>query len=157
MNRFWSLLKMLLINSFGISGLQIMNTKNRTKYLKKLGLGIIVMAALAPTLYLYIWLLIRGFDLLAPIGQQGAILTLGLVMVSSIIFFFGIFYVINFFYFAADAPNLLALPLRGWEVLGARFAVILCYEYLTELPFLLPPFWSMGLKVEHLWYTGFSP
>ncbi|HWP96497.1 MAG TPA: hypothetical protein VN426_06575 [Syntrophomonadaceae bacterium] len=146
MSRFWALLKMLLINYFGISALQIKDKKNRVKYLKKLGVGIILVAALAPTVYLYTWLLIQGFELLAPVGQEGAIITLGLVMVSSIVFFFGIFYVINFFYFAADTQNLLALPLRGWEVLGARFAVILCYEYLTELPFLLPPLLVYGIK-----------
>ena len=148
MSRFWALLKILLINYLGISSLQIRDKKNRIKYLKKLVLGIIVVAAIAPTIYLYAWLLIRGFDLLAPIGQERAILTLGLVIVSSIIFFFGVFYIINFFFFAADAQSLLALPLRAGEVLGARFAVILAYEYLTELPFLLPPLLIYGIKSE---------
>jgi len=146
MSRFWALLKVLLINYLGVSTSQIKAKKNRIKYVKKIALGIAVVGALAPTIYLYAWLLIRGFDLLAPIGQERAILTLGLVMVSSIIFFFGVFYIINFFYFASDAQNLLALPLRAWEVLGARFAVILGYEYLTELPFLLPPLLIYGVK-----------
>jgi len=145
-NRFWVLLKVLLINYLGISALQLRAKQNRIKYLKKLGFGIIIAAAIAPTIYLYAWLLIRGFDLLAPIGQERAILTLGLVLVSSIVFFFGVFYIINFFYFAADAQSLLALPLRAGEVLGARFAVILAYEYLTELPFLLPPLLIYGIK-----------
>lgn len=151
MRKFWVLLRIMLINNFGISLLQIRSEKNRGKYLKKLGLWIVVAVCLAPTLYLYVRLLMQGFDLLAPLGQQGAILTFGLVMVSSIIFFFGIFYVISFFYFAGDAQNLLALPLSGWQVMGARFSVILCYEYLTELPFLLPPLLIYGLK------SGASP
>jgi ABC-2 type transport system permease protein len=142
MRKFWALLKVMLINYLGLSAMQIKDPENRTKYLKKLGLGAIIVVALAPTIVLYTDLLIKGFDLLAPIQQQGAILTLGIVVVSTIIFFFGIFYVMSFFYFATDTQNLLALPLSGWQVLGARFGVVLVYEYLTELPFLLPPFWS---------------
>ena len=142
----WALLKILLITHFGISAFQIKTGKNKSAYLKKLGLGAVIIASLAPTMWLYVRILIQGFDLLAPIGQEGAILTLGFVLVSSIIFFFGIFYVISFLYFAADAQNLLALPLSGWQVLGARFSVMLCYEYITELPFLLPPLLIYGIK-----------
>lgn len=146
MHKLWALLKILLINYFGVSTFQIKNKEHHMKYLKTLGLGALIIAALTPTLALYIKLLIDAFDLLAAIGQAGAILTLGFVMVSSIIFVFGIFYVINFFYFADDAQGILALPLSGWQVLGARFSVVLCYEYLTALPFLLPPIFVYGIK-----------
>ncbi|MEN6327202.1 MAG: hypothetical protein ABFD18_13505 [Syntrophomonas sp.] len=148
MYKLWALLKVLLINYFGISALQIKSEKNRIKYLKKLGLGAIIIIGITPTLALYTKLLIQGYDLLAPLGQEGAILTLGIVLVSSMVFMFGIFYIISFFYFADDAQNLLALPLSGWQVLGARFSVVLCYEYLSELPFLLPPLLIYGIKSE---------
>jgi len=146
MFRFWALLKILLINYFGISLIQLKNPANRRDYLKKTGLGIIIMVALAPTIFLYIRMLIQGFDVLAPLGQEGSILSLGVVLVSALVFFFGVFYVVSFFYFAADAESLLALPLRAWQVLGARFCLLLCYEYLTALPFLLPPLIVYGVK-----------
>jgi len=146
MIKFLALLKILLINTFGISALRSKASKNRLAYLKILGLGLAIVAGIAPTIGLYSKLLWEGYDLLAPIGQEGAIITLGMVLVSSMIFFFGIFYVINLFYLAGDAQSLLALPLRGWQVLGARFTVVLCYEYLTELPFLLPPIIVFGIK-----------
>lgn len=146
MFRFWALFKILLINNFGISIYQLKAGIDRRAYLKKLGMGLLIGLSVGPTLWLYTRLLIQGFDLLAQIGQGGAILTLGLVMVSSIVFFFGIFYVISLLYMAADAQNLLALPLSGWQVLGARFGVIVCYEYLTALPFLLPPLLVYGIK-----------
>ncbi|MGE5397441.1 MAG: putative ABC transporter permease subunit [Chitinophagales bacterium] len=146
MSRFWALFKTLAINYFGISWSQLRAKNNRKQNLKRLALVLVVIAGLAPTLALYSKMLIMGFDLLAPVGQEGAILTLGIVMVSSLIFLFGIFYVINFFYFAEDAQSLLALPLKGWQVLGARFSIVLCYEYLTELPFLLPPILIYGIK-----------
>jgi len=146
MNRFWALLKILLINYFGISLIQLKNPANRRDYLKKIGLGVIIVVALAPTIFLYIRMLIQGYDVLAPLGQEGAILTMGMVLVSALVFFFGVFYVVSFFYFATDAESLLALPLRAWQVLGARFCLLLCYEYLTALPFLLPPLIVYGVK-----------
>lgn len=146
MNRFWALLKILLINYFGISIHQLRDPANRREYLKKLGLGLIVVVALAPTIVLYTNILIKGYEVLAPLGQESAILTMGMVLVSALVFFFGVFYVVSFFYFAADAESLLALPLRAWQVLGARFCLLLCYEYLTALPFLLPPLLVFGIK-----------
>jgi len=151
MIKFLALLRILLINTFGISVLRSKASKNRMAYLKMLGLGLAIVAGIAPTIGLYSKLLWAGYDLLVPIGQEGAIITLGIVLVSSMIFFFGIFYVINLFYLAGDVQSLLALPLRGWQVLGARFTVVLCYEYLTELPFLLPPLIVFGIK------SGASP
>jgi len=146
MHRFWALLKILLVNYFGISLIQLKNPANRRDYLKKVGLGLIIVVALAPTIFLYIRMLSQGYDVLAPLGQEGAILSVGIVLVSALVFFFGVFYVVSFFYFAADAESLLALPLRAWQVLGARFCLLLCYEYLTALPFLLPPLIVYGVK-----------
>ncbi|MGE5391217.1 MAG: putative ABC transporter permease subunit [Deltaproteobacteria bacterium] len=146
MRSFWALLKILLINYFGLSLRQVKDPANRREYFKKFGLGVIIVVALAPTIFLYIRMLIQGYDVLAPLGQEGAILTLGLVLVSALVFFFGVFYVVSFFYFATDAESLLALPLRAWQVLGARFCLLLCYEYLTALPFLLPPLIVYGVK-----------
>jgi len=148
MNRFLTLVKTLMINSFGISAIRAKAKKSNLAYLKVLGLGTAIAAAVSPSLWLYSKIIIEGFDLLAPINQQGAILILSIVMVSTMIFFFGIFYIINFFYFAADAQNLLALPLSGWQVMGARFSVVIAYEYLTQLPFLLPPLLIYGIKSE---------
>ncbi|ABI69333.1 putative ABC transporter permease subunit [Syntrophomonas wolfei] len=146
MHRFWALLKILLINYLGISIFQMKTSKNRKPYFKKIGLVLLIIVALAPTIALYVKLLVQGFDVLAPLGQEGAILTLGIVLVSFIVFLFGIFYIINFFYFADDAQNLLALPLSGYQVLGARFSVVLVNEYLSALPFLLPPLLVYGIK-----------
>lgn len=151
MIKFLALLKVLLINTLGISALRFKARKNRLEYLKILGLGLAVVVGVAPTIALYTKLLWEGYTILAPLGQESAIISFGTVIVSSIIFFFGIFYIINMFYLAGDTQNLLALPLRGWQVLGARFTVVLCYEYITELPFLLPPLIIFGLR------SGASP
>ncbi|MDD4588720.1 MAG: hypothetical protein PHC60_10155 [Heliobacteriaceae bacterium] len=146
MSRFKALAQVLLRISFGIPVLKAKALTDKFAYLKILGVGLAIVAGFAPAMVLYFKLLQQGFDLLAPLGQQGAILTLGIVLVSTMIFYFGIFYVLNTFYFAGDAESLLFLPLRAWQVLGARFTVVLCFEYLTELPFLLPPILVFGVK-----------
>jgi ABC-2 type transport system permease protein len=148
MNRFRALLKILLISNLGISAIRAKAKRSKIEYLKIIGLAAAITAGIAPSIWLYCRLLIQGFDLLAPAGQESAILTLGIVMVCSIIFFFGVFYVINIFYFSADAQSLLSLPLTGWQVLGARFSVAIVYEYLTEFVFLLPPILVYGIKSQ---------
>lgn len=147
MRRFRALLKALLISYFGISSFHAQLGGQPPKaYLKKIGIILLIVVALAPTVVLYTKILIKGYEVLLPLGQQGAILSFGIVMVSALIFFFGIFYVINFFYLAEDTQGFLALPLSGWQVLGARFCVMLGYEYLSALPFLLPPLLVYGIK-----------
>jgi len=145
MTRFLTLFKVLLINSFGTSAFRAKASKNRLEYFKALGIAALIAVGLGPSLYLYCRIIIQAYELMSPLGQAGSILSLGIVMVSVMIFFFGIFYVINIFYFASDAQSLLALPLRAWQVLGARFCVVLLYEYLTALPFLWPPLLIYGI------------
>ncbi|NPV93047.1 MAG: hypothetical protein HPY50_19955 [Firmicutes bacterium] len=146
LNRFISLVRVLLLSSLGLSAFRARGRKNPREYLKGLAILAVVVVGFSPTLLLYCQLLWTGYDALAGIGQEGAILMLGIVVVSATVFFFGLFYVINTFYFAKDVEALLSLPLRGWEVLGARFIVVLCFEYLTALPFLLPPLLIFGIK-----------
>jgi ABC-2 type transport system permease protein len=141
-----SLILVLLNSSFGISAIRTRAKRNNLEYLKILGIGTAIAVGFGPALLIYFRILVQGFDLLAPIGQEGAILTLGIVLVSSMIFYFGIFFVINTFYFAENIEALLFLPLKAWQVLGARFSVILVYEYLTALPFLAPPLVIYGVK-----------
>lgn len=145
MFRFLTLFKILFIDSFGISAFRAKARQNKASYLKLLGLTLLICVGLGPSIYLYCRILMQGFNLMAPLGQEGAILSLGISFTSAMIFFFGIFYVINLFYFAADAQSLLALPLRAWQVFGARFCVALSYEYLTAAPFILPPLIIFGI------------
>lgn len=146
MDKLIALLKVTITSSFGISVFKANVKRNKWEYLKVLGIGAAIAAGFTPILLLYFKILWQGFALLAPIGQEGAILTLGIVLVNSMIFYFGIFFIINTFYFAEDTEILLTLPLRPWQVLGARFLLILFYEYLTELLFLVPPLVIFGVK-----------
>ena len=86
------------------------------------------------------------YDALQIIGQQGIILSLGIAATSFTIFFFGIFYVINVFYYSNDVENLIPLPVRPSEIIGAKFLVTVFYEYITELLLLLPMFIVYAIK-----------
>ncbi len=79
-------------------------------------------------------------------GQEAVILGFGLSVVSVVIFFFGIFYAMGIFYFSMDVENLLPLPFKPWHIMGAKFAVVLIYEYLTELIFFVPTLIAYGIK-----------
>lgn len=86
------------------------------------------------------------FDSLSMLGQQGLILALALPATAFLIFFFGVAYIVNTFYYSMDIENLLPLPLKPEEILGAKFAVVLVYEYLTEAVILVPILAVYGFK-----------
>lgn len=69
-----------------------------------------------------------------------------LALTSFVVFFFGIFYIINTFYFTKDIESLLPLPLRPFEIIGAKFIVVTIYEYLTEIVVLVPVLLIYGIK-----------
>jgi ABC-2 type transport system permease protein len=86
------------------------------------------------------------YDILVMAQMQGIILSLALTLSAFVIFFFGIFYVMNTFYFTNDIESLLPLPVRPFEILGAKFIVVTVYEYLTELIVVLPVVIVYGVK-----------
>jgi len=86
------------------------------------------------------------YDALSPIGQEGVILGLGTGAASLAIFFFGLFYVLSTFYLTSDVESLLPLPLKPYEIIGAKFIITVIYEYFTESIFLLPLTVAYGIK-----------
>jgi len=62
--------------------------------------------------------------------QEALTLTTGILAAQFLMLILGIALVIAVFYFSDDLPCLIPLPLRPWEVLASKFAVILSNEYL---------------------------
>ncbi len=118
------------------------------KQIKGILLTIIVIVAFLPMVAGIGTLAYGGYGMLAEIQQEGLILSLGFSVVSMAVFFFGIFYVMSVFYFSKDIESLLPLPLRPSEILAAKFTVVLCYEYLTELVFLAPVLIGFGIAAK---------
>ena len=135
MNRTLTLTKVLLKNG----GSSVKSTRQKLIYL-------VVLAAFLPMVMGIGQLVSFLFDTLSMMGQQGVILALALPATVFVIFFFGIMYIMNTFYFSMDIESLLHLPLRPTEILGAKFATVLVYEYLTEAFILIPVLAVYGFK-----------
>jgi ABC-2 type transport system permease protein len=86
------------------------------------------------------------YDTLAPVGAEGVILPLAMGATSVVIFIFGIFYTVSVMYHADDVSLLLALPLKPWQILGAKFLNLVVYEYIFEAFIMLPILVVYGIK-----------
>ena len=139
MNRFLTLTKVLLKNNSS-------GTIKKGKIPKKYILLIFIGLCFLPIMISISYSLGVAYDILVKIQQQGSILGLGISAVCVIIFVFGIFLVINTFYFSKDVENLLPLPLRPAEILASKFIVVLIYEYAPEIVVLLPFIIMYGIK-----------
>ena len=95
-------------------------------------------AGVAPALYGVVLLVKNAYGVLAPMGQERALLSLGMLAGQFLILIFGIFYVVSAFYFSRDLEMLIPLPLRPGEVMASKFAVIAVNEYLTVAAVVLP-------------------
>ncbi|MBZ9632871.1 putative ABC transporter permease subunit [Clostridium sp. FP1] len=141
MSKFIALTKVLLKTGTGSSS----SKKNKNK-IKGLLLGLILVLAFTPMAIGFGEFIFAAYDGLHQIGQEAVILGFGLSIVSVVIFFFGIFYAMSIFYFSMDVENLLPLPFKPWHIMGAKFTVVLIYEYLTEIIFFAPTLIAYGIK-----------
>ena len=141
MNKTLILTRILLKN-----GSDSIKNGNKRKLNRYTLIFIIILVSCIPLILGIIKLVSILFDTLKSINQQGVIIAISLPVVVIIIFFFGIAYIINTFYFSTDIENLLPLPLKSTEILGAKFATVLVYEYITEAVILIPVFSVYGIK-----------
>jgi len=69
------------------------------------------------------------YDSLSMYGFQSLIIRLAVPASGITVFMFGIFYVMNVFYFSRDIENYLFLPVKPGEILMSKFLVALVYQY----------------------------
>ena len=86
------------------------------------------------------------YDGLSPMGLQTLILRLIVPAGGIMVFMFGIFYVMNVFYFSKDVDNYLYLPVRAGEILTSKFLVSLVYEYFIMIIIFVPLLVIYGVK-----------
>lgn len=79
-----------------------------------------------------------AYELLAPMGQEGIALEFAFFAASLMSLILGFPMIISVFYMTNDIEKLLYLPIRSWQIVGAKFTVSLIYTYLTSLYFLCP-------------------
>jgi len=86
------------------------------------------------------------YDTMAMMEMESLILRLVIPAAGIMVFMFGIFYVMNVFYFSKDVDNYLYLPINGGEILTSKFLVSLVYEYFIIIVFFLPILVIFGVK-----------
>ncbi|MCX6557271.1 MAG: hypothetical protein NTW95_07585 [Candidatus Aminicenantes bacterium] len=144
MRRLFALLGAGLRQNFGLSLLKykVLKEKKDLWLVLLAGIGFL---SLLPVVVLYVKGLGRLFAILRAAGQETAMLTLAILVGQFFILVFGLFYVLSAFYFSRDLEFLVALPARPFEVIGAKFGVILVNEYLTALLIVVPAFVVYGV------------
>ncbi len=142
MNKTFILAKILLKNGSDTGT----SKGGRKKLRKSVLITVIIILAFLPMISGIFSMTAAAYSALKTINQQGVIIALALFIAVITIFFFGIIYTINTFYFSRDIENLLPLPLRPEQILSAKFAVVLAYEYITEAFILVPVIAAYGYK-----------
>ena len=137
MNKLRSVIRVGLKSNFGLAVLRHRLFKEKKdRWLVPL-IGVAFLG-LAPTVYGYLALMKTFYRGLLPLGQQHLILTFGILAGQIFVLIFGLYYVMSAFYFSKDLDILIPLPLKPFQVMFSKFAVILVNEYLTIAFFVLP-------------------
>lgn len=105
---------------------------------RKFGMIILLILCFLPLALGFAASTISSYDTLAKLNLQGALLGSNLVISCIVMIVFGFFYIMSVFYFSKDIDTLLPLPLKPYEILGAKLAIIILFEYFVELVTLLP-------------------
>jgi len=144
MRKFLTLVRAGLRSNFGLSVLRYrVFVEKKDRWLLPL-LGAAGLAVL-PSIFGLILLVQNIYLALKPFGQERALLTLGVLGGELFILLFGLYYVISAFYFSRDLEFLIPLPLKPFEVIASKFAVIMINEYLTVMAIVLPVLVGYGV------------
>lgn len=116
--------------------------KSRSKFL----LPMILLVALLTFGFSIILITFELYDALGSYGLEDIIITFAFGATSVVVFIFGVFYVISTMYHAKDIEMLRSLPLKPYQVLGAKFLTLVAFEYIMEAYILLPVLVGFGIK-----------
>lgn len=148
---FVRLLLLQLRVNFSLSALRWYWFNDRKKFLTSIGIMALIVASIGPLFYLYSIFVLETFAAAAPLGQTEVVLTSALVLTAFLIAMLNLGFVLSVFYYSRDLALLVSLPLRPGEILASKFGVVLVYNYLIILPFLLPAIGVFGFQSAIRW------
>lgn len=105
---------------------------------KKLGMILLLILCFVPLTLSFAVSTIASYDMLVKLNLQGMLLASTMTLSCIAMIVFGFFYIMSVFYFSKDIGTLLQLPLRPYEIIGAKLIIIILFEYLVEVVILLP-------------------
>ncbi|MEI7667724.1 MAG: hypothetical protein WCI62_01865 [Erysipelotrichaceae bacterium] len=148
MTSFFSLVRVSLINSFGL-----LDGKTKRNIWKRL-FPIFLALAFAPTLVSFYFLTHEALLELIKFQQTGIIISLMVSGLSTLSFVSAIFLIPAVFYFSKDIELLLSYPLKPHIIVGAKLLISVIYEYIfvffAALPILAA--YVMTVQVEPQFY-----
>ena len=109
--------------------------KKKMSWVKMALLTILVMFCISTP---FLTIVLSSYEPLAAINQEGYLLSFIVLISSTIILFFGVFSVLNTFYFANDIEQILPLPFKSSEVIFGKFITILIEMYMYALMMVFP-------------------
>lgn len=127
-NKIITLTKVILKNSF--------NKNSLSKNKKGNVVGYIFLAIYLAGLFGF-----SAYNLIVPlksINQEALFLSLFVITLSAFTLFQSIFTSLNVFYYSKDIEYILPLPVKPYQILMAKFNVILITEYITNFIFGIP-------------------
>ncbi|KNY28505.1 putative ABC transporter permease subunit [Pseudobacteroides cellulosolvens] len=133
-------------NTILLARILLKGSGNASESKRKWILWIILGVAFLPMIAQLGFFTSISYDVLKNMKIETLIPAIILALTSFVVFFFGIFYILNTYYFTKDIESLLPLPLRPFEIIGAKFIVVTIYEYLTEIVVLAPVLLVYGVK-----------
>jgi len=141
MAKFWSLFRIFMKTAIGSS--LSLNIAGKERKGMSIALWIIVAISLAPILWIFYSIMTDIFTIFHHIGELpvgvGFILNIGALL----IFLFSFIAAPALFYFAKDVEYVLPLPLKPTQIIGAKFAVALAFEYLLALAIMGTMFFAL--------------
>ncbi|MCX6566327.1 MAG: hypothetical protein NTW38_07895 [Candidatus Aminicenantes bacterium] len=145
MTKFFRLVRVGLRVNFGLSLFRPKHLLENKRDIWLIPLILIGIAGLFPVLLYYLKGIRFMYRLLAPLGQQAALLTFAILMGQFLILVFGFYYVLSAFYFSRDLDLLIPLPVTPVQVLLSKFTVVVVNEYLTASPIVVPMLIAYGI------------
>jgi ABC-2 type transport system permease protein len=115
----------MLRNTFNV-----IDTKDK-KNLKRILFVVFIGIATLPSIVSLGFLTREALFMLLPIQQEGLVISLLFLALSTMIFFMAIFLVPAVYYFSKDSETLLALPLTPEAIVLSKFSLSMVYEFLT--------------------------
>ena len=122
------------------------NGKIRTGKLGQSAVWLILLVCLLPLMGMIFRLGGSVYRMLEPLGQTGAAIEM-IFFASAILDLVLAFpMVLSVFYMSNDLEQLLYLPLRPWQIVGAKFTVSLLYTCVSSLYLLAPFLLGYGIR-----------
>ncbi len=131
MNKFFRLTK-ILFKSTGNPFATGINNK------RSFGIAILLAICIAPIFLLLTSSMTASYGILQKLNLLPLLFASIFSSAAVAMIVFGIFYVLSIFYFSDDLNYLLPIPLKPYQIVGAKLVLVILFEYFIEIIIVLP-------------------